>query len=228
MRTFRKILREFIQRLFLVLFSTGCMTLVAYGFELWLKHSDPRSKLPQNGVIDGATYTWGHRVINNRYGFRERDFSIPKPLKTFRVMVLGDSLTWGVGLSVEQRYTNLTEHLLQKQFPEKRIEVLNFAEAGTATTRQKSVLVQYRDLVQPDLIVVGFCLNDPQPREQNWSIEREQLANKLTSYRYCLGGLSLIGMKHISGRLSTAPYVFAEAVGYIPDWQTALQRTYEV
>ncbi len=65
-------------------------------------------------------YTWGHVVVNNRHGFRERDFVVPKPQGVFRIMVLGDSLTWGQGLGVKERYTNLPEYSLRQSLPAKR------------------------------------------------------------------------------------------------------------
>ena len=119
-------------------------------------------------------WTWGHRVINNRFGFREREFAVPKGPNTYRIMVLGDSLTWGAGLGVEQRYSNLLESQLRKIFTEKDIEVLNFGRAGASTTVELDLLRKHIDLVQPDLIIVGFSFNDVQPRGQNYAIELEK------------------------------------------------------
>ncbi|MYH27884.1 MAG: SGNH/GDSL hydrolase family protein [Acidobacteria bacterium] len=137
-----------------------------YGAELVF---DPHRRLPVNARIDGVRYTWGHRVENNGYGFRERDFTSPKPSGVYRVMVLGDSFTWGAGLAVEERYTAIAEALLNEASHRGRFEfeVLNFGLRAAPTTEERDVLRDYKDLVRPDLIVVGFCINDPQPRETN-------------------------------------------------------------
>src|SRR5262245_41844844 len=96
---------------------------IIYGFEFVLERNDPRKSLPPNGMVNGKLITWGHAVENNRFGFRERDFVTPKPAGVFRIMVLGDSLTWGAGLAPEERYTNLLEKSLSEKFPQKKIEV---------------------------------------------------------------------------------------------------------
>ena len=72
-----------------------------YLFEALLYATDPRRTLPKDGMFGAVHYTWGHEVRNNRLGFREREFVVPKPANTCRIMVLGDSLTWGAGLAPE-------------------------------------------------------------------------------------------------------------------------------
>jgi len=99
--------------------------LVLYGFEFYLYRSLP--KLPcddysgsykrcnVNKEKEKILYTWGNPVVNDSFGFREREFAIPKPDNVFRIMVLGDSLTWGAGLAVEERYTNRLEKYLNER-----------------------------------------------------------------------------------------------------------------
>ena len=79
-----------VKMLFLGLVSFSLCVLIIFGFELLFS---PYNYLPINGIVDGKRYTWGHLVENNRYGFREREFQTPKPSGTYRIMVLGDSLT---------------------------------------------------------------------------------------------------------------------------------------
>jgi len=70
-------------------------------------------RIPKN---DFKTVTWSHSVVNNALGFREREVRIPKPPSLFRVMVLGDSLTWGAGLATDQRYSDLLKHACAMPF----------------------------------------------------------------------------------------------------------------
>jgi lysophospholipase L1-like esterase len=199
-----------------------------YGFELFLRLTDPAAKLGLDGVYEGRLYTWGHEVVNNRYGFRERQFPVPKPKDTFRIVVLGDSFTWGAGLAVEQRYTNVLEDLLKAKYPQKNTEVLNFGTPGGPTILQRDILRKYKDLAEPDLIILGFCLNDPQPRAQDYSAERERFDRKYgPTLRRIRRGLSFVGLVCMGERLDKAVSRLAEIVGAIPRWQVALQRTYE-
>jgi lysophospholipase L1-like esterase len=169
----------------------------------------------------------GHLVVNNKYGFRERDFDIPDP-KVYRIMVLGDSLTWGAGLDINERYTNLAESYLNQAFPERKFEVLNFGLSGGATTAERDVLRKYKDLVKPNRIVVGFCLNDTQPKSQDYTLEREEFNKK---YGPFLAAIPLrfkqVGLPYLGFKLKDAVYGFAEIAGIIPRWQVGIQRTYE-
>lgn len=216
-------------QLVVVLFNLGFIVLILYGFELYLASIDPARNLPFNGMDqNGNRYSWGQLVVNNRYGFREREFQVPKPAGVYRIMVLGDSLTWGVGLSLEERYTNLLEKKLAEAFPDKRVEVLDFALEGASTIREREFLRQYKDAVSPDLIVVGFCLNDPQPKSQEYSIERE---NFIHGYGALIllaeAGLKDVGLPHVSARLDTAATNILQKLSVLPPWQTGMERVYD-
>lgn len=213
------------------LFALSCWSIIfsLYLVEIVLWIIEPSISKPLNGEYAGRSYTWGHKVVVNRFGFREREFDVPKPPGTWRVMVLGDSLTWGAGLSIEQRYSNILEHLLQLRFPEHRIEVLNFGVSGGPTTLEKDIAQKYFDLVGPDLVVLGFCINDPQPRRQDWSVERENLENTSTMIfvRAGLSSMHTLKLSRISDRLERYLLRKLEIANLLPPWQVALNRTYD-
>jgi len=178
-------------------------------------------------MVKGKLITWGHPVENNRFGYRERDFATPKPPGVFRIVILGDSLTWGAGLAPDERYSNLLEKSLNETYPVKKFEVLNFGIPGGPTIEERDILRKYREQVQPDLIIVGFCINDPQPKSQDYSVERERFeartARTLVSVRYRLGR---IGLPAIAVLIKNATYGFAEKTNMIPTWEVSLDRTY--
>ena len=186
------------------------MELVLWGLEI---------SRPTN---DELTYTWGREVWWNAHGFRERDFDTPKPLDTFRVMVLGDSLTWGVGLSEEQRYSRLMEQQLQQRLGHRNVEVLNFGLRGVATVHERDVLMELAGVVQPDCVVVGFCVNDPQPRPQSYAVEVERYRPVLAAF----GVLKKYGLGRAAGFLNTRTDQLLRNVGLVPQWPDALDRTY--
>ncbi|HEY4641162.1 MAG TPA: SGNH/GDSL hydrolase family protein [Thermoanaerobaculia bacterium] len=177
------------------------------------------SRRPRN---DFQNWTWGHQVHHNRFGFRERDFEPVKPANVYRVMVLGDSLTWGAGLSEEQRYTNLAESYLANRGP-KRIEMLNFGIPGGPTTQERDILRQYIGEVDPDRIVVGFCINDPQPQRQDYAVEIERYRNlfRLTHV------IDAVGFTDTAKFLNEGIADVLRATGRVPQWPVALGRTYQ-
>jgi len=172
---------------------------------------------------DEVRWTWGHEIVNNRYGFREEDFDVPKPEGLFRIMILGDSLTWGAGLAPRDRYTDRLEEMLSRAVPGQPVEVINFGYQGGPTVRECDLLEDLHQEVDPDLIVVGFCLNDPQPRSMNYSRERERLDDLYS----LIAGLRHVGLKKTySFVINSINNVFVN-IEAIPSWEEALDRAYQ-
>ncbi|MCB0317810.1 MAG: SGNH/GDSL hydrolase family protein [Bdellovibrionales bacterium] len=183
--------------------------------------------LPVNGYYEGKRYTWGHQVIQNSLKFREKEIEIPKLKNVIRVFVLGDSLTWGAGLDTSERYTAIAENILNKKFPNKTIEILNFGRSGGPTTLEADILERYIDRIDPDLIVVGFCFNDPQPRSQDYSIEKENFEKEHINLFNFAFTLKSLGLSEISKLYLKTIYSLAEAFKIIPSWPESLDRVYD-
>jgi lysophospholipase L1-like esterase len=220
-------LRRFAQILILVTVNLALLAGGLVALEVYLWYTWPGRGLPANGTVNGVPVTWGHVVSNNRFGFRERDFAVPKPAGTYRIMILGDSLTWGAGLAVDERYTNLLESSLHKAFPSRSIEVLNFGISGGPTVVERNILRQFGEVVAPDLIVVGFCFNDPQPGPQDYSAEKARFDDHYGPHIEQLRrAMASVGLRHTGDAVKKAAYLLAERLGMIPPWQSALDRTY--
>ena len=56
--------------------------------------------------------TFGLPYDTNWMGFREKNFKAKKPKDVFRILVFGDSVTFGRALATQQRYTFILEKLL--------------------------------------------------------------------------------------------------------------------
>ncbi len=210
------------------------------GFEIYENTFGSSSHLPQNGfkpVLETVPYpfntsakykviTWGHEVQNNSLGFREREFARGQSSDSYRIMVLGDSLTWGAGLSPSERYTNLLERSLSAA-TSRSVEVLNFGIEGGPTTVEADIFEFYHEMVQPDLVVLGFCLNDPQPKGQDYSRERDILLKNFSVIVNFIDGLAKIGLSNTASRSRKAFFRLAELFGTVPTWFVALDRVYE-
>ena len=95
----------------------------------------------------------------NRHGFRGPDYGMAKPSEATRVIVLGDSFTFGEGVRFEHTFTSLMGTLLGDQlgFP---VELLNFGVSGWGTADEINYLKQAGVEFEPDLVVVAYVLND--------------------------------------------------------------------
>jgi lysophospholipase L1-like esterase len=202
-----------------------------YGYNYYLYKTDYSLTLPKNGVFKNERYTWGNLVRNNNFGFRD-DFDIktPKPKNTKRILVLGDSFTWGAGLDVNQRYTNILNKRLNNELLQSinKIEVINAASSGGALVYHRDKLIKILKKVEPDIIFYGFVLNDTQNRGQRYSVEAEQFSQNISPLiKEIEPYLDAIGLNYISRNLYNFAYNVAVNLSIIPHWVVALDRTYD-
>ncbi len=114
----------------------------------------------------------------NSLGFRGHEYSKSKPEGTWRIVVLGDSVTFGWGVSVEDRFTDVIEQRLQKAAPPgKHVEIVNLAVPGYQTGQEwyafKTQAMQY----SPDAVIVVFNRNDVENDTQE-AIDLQGLSRK--------------------------------------------------
>lgn len=97
----------------------------------------------------------------NTLGFRDtREYSLAKNPGTFRIVVLGDSVTFGHGAVFETTYPYLLEQRLRSWRPDVKWEVWNLGVPGYNTAQELAYLNQVGDRYAPDLVIVGFFPND--------------------------------------------------------------------
>ncbi len=103
-------------------------------------------------------YYW-HNVlhVHNREGMRIVGDFPPKRAGTFRIIVLGDSLTYGYGIAEADTYPRVLEKLLGDTF---RVEVLNLGVSPAQSEKIYRILQRKLPGLRPDLVVYGVCLND--------------------------------------------------------------------
>ncbi len=102
-----------------------------------------------------ATYrTEGYsRYTVNSLGMRDKERTIAKPANTYRIAVMGCSITEGKQVAVEDTYCSLLEKQLNKNGGPVKYEVLNFAVSaytlGQEYLRMKHFAMQFK----PDLVI---------------------------------------------------------------------------
>jgi hypothetical protein len=103
----------------------------------------------------------GVPVRINALGFRDpRDYALDKAPGSFRILVLGDSVTFGHGAVYETTYPYLLEQQLRAWRPGVKWEVWNLGVPGYNTAQELAYLRLVEDRYAPDLVVVGFFPND--------------------------------------------------------------------
>lgn len=103
----------------------------------------------------------GVPVRINTLGFRDRrNYTLEKPPGTFRILVLGDSVTFGHGTLDDTTYPHLLEQRLRGWRPDVNWEVWNLGVPGYNTRQELDHLKEIGPLADPDVVVVGFYPND--------------------------------------------------------------------
>jgi hypothetical protein len=128
----------------------------------------------------------------NSLGFRARELSPHKSPEEFRVLVLGDSITWGDYLLTDEVYVERAERLLNPSPDGRCVELINAGVGDIGTREEMDILEESGLAVQPDLVVVGFYLNDSRPPwgfagelgRPGWLRRHSALAAEI--YRGCL------------------------------------------
>ncbi|HYB98179.1 MAG TPA: SGNH/GDSL hydrolase family protein [Candidatus Limnocylindrales bacterium] len=98
------------------------------------------------------------RVRTNREGWKDVDHQREKPPGVVRVLVLGDSHTWGF-VPLEQLYTRRLEALLAERGLS-QVEVITLAVGGWGTDQQLEALTVEGLSYDPDIVIYQFCGND--------------------------------------------------------------------
>ena len=128
---------------------------------------DPRDYFSDGKYIDHPTNMAGFRGLPVE---AERDdqgrIIIRKPPNSKRLVFLGDSFTFGEGVWFEDTYAEQTVKFLQAENLSERynnLHALNLGVAGYNTPQELNLLRKVGLPAQPDIVILGFVLNDAEP-----------------------------------------------------------------
>jgi len=113
-------------------------------------------------LIPGAKT--GYISVNSD-GFRGPEYSITKPANTFRIIMLGDSETLSFMLAQSDALAAQLESLLNQKSGSVRYEIFNFGVEGYNIFQELELLKTKGLKYNPDLIILNYVLNDPEPGE---------------------------------------------------------------
>ena len=97
----------------------------------------------------------------NAHGLRDRDRPAKKPGST-RVLVIGDSYTWGYAVAEEEAFPQVAERLLRDRGHEE-IEVINGGVPDYNSRQERQLLEQLLPIYQPDAVFLAYVVNDAEP-----------------------------------------------------------------
>ena len=152
--------------LLLAFSSCALLSLVIVSTEWLVRWLEPDYLVRTRGIhVSSTYYGWigrplavaemgGGRVSLNRLGFRGRELVAPKPGDRTRVVVLGDSIAFGFGVSDEQAFPGILDAR------DNGVEAGNFAVQGYGPGQELLVLQRDGLRVDPDMVILAVCLRN--------------------------------------------------------------------
>lgn len=149
-----------------ILLSVSSLNNSSYGYpnDLYVYHEELDYRLRENfsGTFHGATFD-GIRINTNSLGLRDYELPLSKPARTRRVVIIGDSITFGAGVELKNTYAKQLETLLHLN--KKTYQVINAGVSHYQFEHYYILITEgYLDKLAPDHIIIGFCINDVRPK----------------------------------------------------------------
>lgn len=161
--------------LFVTLLLEGILRVAFYhskdfSMEMWkyavqLKRPVPNPKLSFAHQPNGHAFLMGVDVQINSQGLRDNEYSLTKPAGVYRVMLLGDSTTFGWGVPLNETSAKILERSLNAQrIPGyDHVEVLNGGVGNYDTVQEVTYYETRGRAFHPDLVILVYFINDPEP-----------------------------------------------------------------
>lgn len=137
---------------------------------------------PNDWIPYKATYSINHDTLNERF-----EYDVEKPVKTFRIVTLGDSWTYGLYVDTRDNWSERLEDLLNSELKcnaYEKFEVINLGYQGYdleyAMERLKLRGLKYN----PDLVLWLIKIDDIYQINELILPKESEVAKKLTSQDY--------------------------------------------
>ena len=162
--------------LLLALIGVG-VALLALELGLRLTRDSPETDIPLHVTCGDCPYLY--KLNPDHPDVRERDLlsdtSAERLRSTFNLMVLGDSVAYGIGVPFEDAFPRRLEDLLASQYDD--VAVLNSAVSGYTPYNQLQQYVSRDHDIPVDLVIVAFAMNDIVDPELHWNYTEDAIRN---------------------------------------------------
>jgi len=169
---YKTLIIKIINRVFLILFGIAISLLLGefimriiipplpetYGH---IHQPSTNSKLVYELVPNNKGVDMGAEVEINSHGLRDKEYRLEKQENVYRILVLGDSWTFGTGMNLDETYVKQLEKLLNTNDPSREYEVINCGVGGYNTVREVE-LFKEKNLIlfNPDLVIIGYNIHN--------------------------------------------------------------------
>ena len=143
---------------FSLLIAEALLRWTAHDHPLWNKLDPLVGWRPRPGVEGWYSGEVDNFISINQEGYRDIDHPLAKPAGVYRILLLGDSMSEGVEVALQDLYWKRLESILPQcpAFDGRRVEVISLAVNGYGTAQEYLTLRERGAKYQPDLVLLAF------------------------------------------------------------------------
>ncbi len=121
---------------------------------IYLKEKGYFKAIAPNVIDIFQTSEFSVSAHSSSQGLRNEMVKLPKPKEVYRILVLGDSFTYGWGGRLEGSWPKQLQNLLK--IPGRQVEVVNAGVPGAGPNEYLKICQAYTDYLQADAVILGF------------------------------------------------------------------------
>ena len=191
-------------------------------------HAEETPYLPARLKANYQGTMWGIPFKTNRHGFRdEEDFDYKPDTQEVRVLSLGDSIGFGLGIPAAEHYGKVLERGLDGGDERDRFRVINAAGQGFSPSGYSVYLRREGLRFEPSLVIaeIELCNDVSDEAFLYWESSEDQ-PNQPTAVR---GGRYVVGWDgNLLGTCSMGPYAFEKTYTYTVLLRRVLNLLYRI
>lgn len=205
--------------------SVSSLLLTLGGLELAARYGVFDNPQPRSTKIDAKA-----RSAMDSPNFRGPEPRSPPKGDAFRILVVGDSFAWGDGIHREDTFAYRLETRLDRVSRGRDFEVINWSRPGWNTVVEYRSVEANIDEISPDLLLLTFVLNDPEPfdpqkvAELRKGLRRREPRLPLSAYLYEYSRLySMVWDRLENTRIHRAYTTYYPSLYEGKDWRNCLR-----
>jgi lysophospholipase L1-like esterase len=209
----------------LVLLEIGVRVLVDDGMrldlEMWkyardVKQVADNPRLGHRHRANASAQLMGVDVSTNAFNLRDAAISAEKPPGVLRILMLGDSLTFGWGVPVAATVSERLETMFNDSG--KAAQVINAGVGNYNTVMEVEYFLTEGQALEPDIVVLNYFVNDAEPVPAYTDVG--VLSRTSQAYVYLKSRLDVL-FRQTAARADWATYYLDLYAGDAPGWVAA-------
>ncbi len=127
------------------------------------------NSLKANCTIISEFYkSFSYKIKTNEKSLRSNHtVSYQNPTNSFRILILGDSVTFGLGVNNEDLFSQVLEKTLNQQIPSNNFEVINASSPGWGPIEYYLYMKNEGYKYSPNLVIISQSVDDTAAIQQN-------------------------------------------------------------